>query len=179
MNLFIYALLVFLYVISIALVMIALIYLIFNILTPFFFRGIFYVPSRQDKIKKMIELADIKPGELACDLGCGDGRLVIALAQAGAEAHGYEINPLLVILARFNIKKAGYSGKAFIHWKNFWKEDFLKFNVITIYGMNFIMKKLEKELKGNFRSGARVISNAFPFPNWPPSQKADRVYLYK
>ncbi len=179
MHYFINSLILFLSITSIALVAAALIYLIFNILTPFFFRGIFYVPSRQDKIKKMIELADIKPGELACDLGCGDGRLVIALAQAGAVAHGYEINPFLVILAKLKIRKAGYSSKAFIHWKNFWKEDFSKFDVIAIYGMNFIMKKLEKELKGNFRSGARVVSNAFPFPNWPPFQKTDRVYLYK
>lgn len=179
MNISIYTLLIFIYVVSIALVIIALAYLVFNILVPFFFRGIFYVPSKREKIKKMIELANIKQGELACDLGSGDGRLVIALAQAGAEAHGYEINPLLVILAKFRIRKAGHSGKAFIHWKNFWQVDFSKFDVITIYGMSFVMKRLEKKLKHELKPNARVVSNAFPFPNWPPSQKAGRVYLYK
>ncbi len=179
MNFFIYTLLIFLYVIAIALVMTALAYLIFNILLSFFFRGIFFVPSKKEKIKKMMEFSNIKPGELACDLGSGDGRLVMALAQAGAIVHGYEINPLLVILAKLKIRKTGYSGRAFIHWKNFWKEDFSKFDVVAIYGMNFVMKRLEKKLRQGLRPNARVVSNAFPFPNWPPSQKADGVYLYK
>lgn len=166
-------------IVAIALVMAALVYLIFNVLTVFFFRGIFYVPSETNRIKKMIELANIKPGELACDLGSGDGRLVMALARAGAVAHGYEVNPLLIVLAKLKIRKAGYSGQAFIHWKNFWKEDLSKFDIITIYGMDFVMKRLEEDLKDKMRPGARVVSNGFPFPNWPPAQKSDRVYLYK
>jgi cyclopropane fatty-acyl-phospholipid synthase-like methyltransferase len=179
MNIPINTLFLLLSVIFIVLVLTAIIYLIFNIITPFFFQGIFYVPSQRERIKKMLEFADIKPGELACDLGSGDGRLVIALAQAGAEAHGYEINPLLVILARIRIRRAGYSGRAIVHWKNFWNENFSRFDVITIYGMTFVMKKLEKKLKQELKPGARVISNAFTFPAWPPAQKDNGVYLYK
>ena len=89
-------------------------------LWPFIF-GAPFEPTSDRKLKIMMKLAKVKKGEKAVDHGSGDGKIVIALAKAGAEAHGYEINPLLVLFSRYKIKKAGLKGKAFIHWKNFWK----------------------------------------------------------
>jgi precorrin-6B methylase 2 len=155
------------------------VFIILNLLLFISFRGAVYVPTSREKIKRMIEFANIKPGERAVDLGAGDGRLVIALAKAGAEAHGYEINPFLVFLAKRNIRKAGLSGKAFTHWKSFWREDFSKFDVITVYGESYIMRKLEEKLKKELKKSSRVISNCFTFPMWSPSKKADGVYLYE
>src|SRR3990167_6554218 len=77
----------------------------FEAFLPFIFWGAIYVPTGRTKIKKIIELANIKPGDRAVDLGSGDGRLVIALAKSGGESHGYEINPWLVRLARKNIRQ--------------------------------------------------------------------------
>ena len=126
----------------------------------------------------MIFLADIKPGEKTADIGSGSGELVIAMANAGAKAHGYEINPFLVWLSRRNIKKAGLQGKAFVHWKNFWQIDFFEFDVVTVYGISYIMKTLELKLKKELKKDAKVVSNYFTFPNWPPAKKEDNIYLY-
>ena len=146
---------------------------------PILFKGAIYLPTQKRTVKKMIELASIKPGEVAVDLGSGDGRLVIALARAGAEAHGYEINPLLVLLAKWNIRKAGMKGKAFVYFKNLWKEDFSRFDIVTIFGIGYAMKSLEQKLKKELKTGARVVSNAFPFPNWQHEKKEDTAFLYR
>lgn len=151
---------------------------VFKFILSFLFWGAIYVPTKPETVKKMIGLANIKSGEKAIDLGSGDGRLVVALAEAGAEAHGYEINPFLVQLAKKNIRKAGLEGKAFIHWKSFWSEDFSKFNVVTVYGMGHMMKRLELKLKKELRLNSRIISNTFTFPDWLFSKKDKKVNLY-
>jgi len=142
------------------------------------FNGAPFVPSNSKTVKKMVNLASIKPGDKAADLGSGSGKIVIALARAGAEAHGYEINPILIWWARKNIRQAGLEGKAFIHTKNFWNEDFSSFKVITLYGVSHIMKKLETKLVKELPIGARVVSNSFQFPNWRYSTKDLNVFLY-
>ena len=142
-------------------------------------KGAPFVPSRNKTVQKMVSLAGINAGDRAADLGSGNGKIVIAIARAGAEAHGYEINPLLVWWSRVSIRKAGLTGKAFIHTKNFWKEDLSGFNVITLYGIDYIMSGLEKKLKEELPSGARIVSNSFKFPNWPEILKEEGVYLYK
>lgn len=141
-------------------------------------RGAVYVPADRKIVRKMIELAEVKSGDRAVDLGSGDGRIVVALARAGAEAHGYEINPILVWIARRNIQKAGLGKKAFVHWKSFWGKNLGSFDVIIIYGVSYIMKKLENKIKKESLPGTRVVSYVFPFPNWKFSQKEKAIYLY-
>jgi Xaa-Pro aminopeptidase len=63
-------------------------------------RGAPFVLTGSRTVKTMTALANIQPGEKAADLGSGDGRILIAIARAGAEAHGYEINPFLVLWSR-------------------------------------------------------------------------------
>lgn len=150
----------------------------FEFLLPLIFRGGIYVPTKIEKIKKMVDFLEIKTGEKAVDLGSGDGRMVIALAKAGAESYGYEINPFLVALARKNIKKAGLEEKAFVFQKNFWKEDLSRFDIIAVYGILHIMKRLEVKLKKELKENARVASNAFPFPTWKHAKEREGIYLY-
>ena len=142
------------------------------------FRGAPFAPTNPDIVKKMIKLANIKQGDKALDIGSGDGRLVIALARAGAEAHGFEINPLLIWWSRWKIKKAGLINQAFIHKKSFWNEDFSQYNIITLFGMTHIMKKLSSKLQKELPFGSRVVCNTFALPNWPNVQKLDKIYLY-
>jgi len=149
------------------------------LLPLFFFWGAIYLPTKKDTVKKMIELAEIKPGEKAVDLGAGDGRLVIALAKSGAEAHGYEINPFLVLFAKLNIHRAGLKDKAFIHFKNFWEVNLSDFDIVAVFGISHIMEKLEAKLKKELKVGTRIISNSFSFPGWSASKKDGGVYLYK
>jgi len=153
--------------------------IVFAFIPVIFFWGAVYLPTKKEAMEEMIALANIKPGEKAVDLGAGDGRVVVCLAKAGLEAHGYEINPVLVLLAKINIRKAGLRGKAFIHFKNFWQEDLSRFDVVAVFGIGHIMDKLEKKLDKELRKGARVVSNSFSFPNWKPSKKEKGVFLYE
>ncbi len=142
-------------------------------------RGAPYVPSQEKTVQKMVSFANIKPGERAIDLGSGDGRIIIALAKAGAEAHGYEINPALVWLARKKIKKEGLEKNAFIHLKDFWSVDFSDFDVVTVFGITHIMGFLKRKCKKELGTNGRVISNSFTFSKWPYSKKEGEVYLYE
>ncbi|MDH5770984.1 MAG: methyltransferase domain-containing protein [Candidatus Bathyarchaeota archaeon] len=156
-----------------------LLFLLGFFIVPLIVWGAPFDTSDRETVKKMVALANIQPCKKAADLGSGDGRVVIALAKAGAEAHGYEINPLLVWWARRNIRKAGLTDKASIHWKSFWRENFVSFDAITVFGVNYIMKDLEKKLRKELKTNARVVSNTWPFPTWSHSRKEGNVYLYE
>ena len=147
-------------------------------LLPFFW-GAPFEPTSKEKLQKILKLANIKQGEKAVDLGSGDGRIVIRMAQNGAEAHGYEVNPFLVFYSRNKIKKAGLKGKAFIHWKSFWRVDFSKFDVIVLFQFKTIMKTLEKKLEKEMKKKARVVSYYWKFPNWKYSKTIENIYLYE
>ncbi|TSC79995.1 MAG: hypothetical protein G01um101429_307 [Parcubacteria group bacterium Gr01-1014_29] len=142
-------------------------------------RGAPFVPSNKKKIKNMLALLGVLQGIRAVDLGSGDGRLVVALARAGAQAHGYERNPILVFLARSRIWFAGLAEKAFIHHGSFWGADLSSFDVVVVYGISGIMRELEEKLERELQPGARIVSNTFPFPSWQPKREAEKVYLYE
>ena len=158
--------------------------IVFYLLLFFLFplgRGAIYDPSTPLDTKLIAEMARVKQGEKAADLGSGDGRVVIELAKCGAEAHGYEINPFLVFISRQNIRKEGLAGKAFIHWKSFWSADLSPYSLITVYQVDFIMKRLETKLKSELAPGSRIVSHHWLFPTLPEEMVNDdiRVYLIK
>ena len=86
----------------------------FGYIYSYFFWGAINVPTTDEKVEQIIKILDLKGKNKAVDLGSGDGRLIIALAKSGVEAHGYEINPLLVSLARKNIQKINLESRAYI-----------------------------------------------------------------
>jgi hypothetical protein len=93
-----------------------------------------FVQSRQDVVDRMISMAyenGALRGSKAVDIGSGDGRIVIALAKAGFEAHGYEINLPLVVYSWCRIWRHGLSGTAFVHWESMFNVDFSVFAVVT------------------------------------------------
>jgi cyclopropane fatty-acyl-phospholipid synthase-like methyltransferase len=126
----------------------------------------------------MLALASVRPGERAVDLGSGDGRVVIALARTGLEAHGYEINPFLALWSLMMIRIAGVSDKAHIHWKSYWDADLSQFNVVIVFGMFHIMDELREKLEKELHPGSRVVANFFEFPVWRATAQDGRTYLY-
>ena len=112
-------------------------------------------------------------------LGSGNGKIVIEFAKHGAEAHGFEINPILAWISKLRIKSLGLQNKAFIHRKNFWKQDFSNFDIITSFQISYVMPGLEEKLKKELKSGSKVISNTWRFPNWKPKKKIGAVYMYE
>jgi ribosomal protein L11 methylase PrmA len=157
----------------------AILAVIMFILLRSIWNGAIYFPTTPENVAAILAVLKVKPGEKVADLGSGDGRIVIALTKAGAEAHGYETNPILVYTSRKAIKKAGLEGKAFIHYQSFWRADLSKFDAIVVYGFPNFFEKLAAKIKKEMRPGSRIASNLFEFPGWGATEKTEeRVYLY-
>ncbi|MEN7982440.1 MAG: methyltransferase domain-containing protein [Nanoarchaeota archaeon] len=145
-------------------------------IVPLFF-GAPYEGTGKKKIEDIIELANVKKEDKIVDLGSGDGRIVIAFGKLGIEAHGFEINPLLVLVSKYKIKKMKLNN-VFIHWKSFWKENLEKYDVIILFQYKTLMKKIEDKLKKELKF-SRIISYHWKFPNFTISKKIGDIYLYK
>src|SRR5690242_15266319 len=75
-------------------------------------KDVVWVPSPQELVDKMLDMAKVTPNDYVIDLGSGDGRTVITAAKRGARALGIEYNPDMVALSKRNAAKAGVGGKA-------------------------------------------------------------------
>jgi cyclopropane fatty-acyl-phospholipid synthase-like methyltransferase len=160
------------------LIVCAAFYLVFYVFFPLG-RGAIYDPSTQEETLIMAELAAVAVGEKAADLGSGDGRVVIALARRGAETHGFEVNPVLVMVSRRNIRRAGLEGKAFIHWRSFWRADLSGFDVITVFQVSFVMGRLETKVQRELAPGARIVSHYWRFPTLTVEAARGDIYRYR
>ena len=156
----------------------AALYLFFFVFFPIG-RGAIYDPSSRGEAEAMARLAEVRPGERAADLGSGDGRVVVALARQGAVAHGYEINPILVLVSRRNIRREGLGGRAFIHWGNFWRKRLSGYTLITVFQVGFVMGRLEAKLNRELPPGSRIVSHYWRFPGLRPEQTQGNIYRYR
>ncbi len=170
---------VYLLLIFLLIILISMIIFIVTSLWTTIIGGVPYLSTNHQRVKEIIALAQVKPNQKVADLGSGDGRLIIAMAEKGAEAHGYELNLFYVLLSKYHIRRKGLSKRAFIHWQNFFKTDVSPFDTITIFGIPYIMKKLEKKLKKEAKAKTQIITTTYSFPTWTPKNKKDHVYLYQ
>jgi SAM-dependent methyltransferase len=141
-------------------------------------RGAIYFPTTPRGTKNMMKLAEVGPGQSVVDLGSGDGRIVIACAELGARAVGYEINPILARRSRDRVKKVGLEKLASIYWESFWRVDLSEFDTIIVYGIPYIMADLQKKFARELKPGTKILSNAFPFPGWKPIASEGKIHLY-
>ena len=141
-------------------------------------QGAIFVPTPHSEVEDIISLSGIKKGEKVADLGSGDGRIVLAFAKKGAQADGFEINPVLVKLSRSKIKAEDVEGNARIHFGSFWRANLKQYDVVVVFGISYIMARLERKLRVELKPGARVIANIFPFPKWKYLKKIGGLYLY-
>ena len=142
-------------------------------------RGAIFVPTHMGTVQAMVAAANIKPMVRVADIGSGDGRIVIAFAQAGALATGFEINPLLAVYSRFRIKKLGLASRAHIILGDFWRHDLREFEVVIVFGIHYIMDKLESKLLSESKPGTLVISNGFPFKNLREVGHEGSLFMYR
>jgi SAM-dependent methyltransferase len=129
-----------------------------------------FVPSPPNVVDKMLEMAKIRPGETVYDLGCGDGRVLVAAAQKyKAKAVGVEISSPRVQQANLNIKRAGVEGLASVVHADLMDVDLSPANVVVLYLLrdsnDLVRPKLEKSL----RPGTRVISHDYEIRGWKPT----------
>lgn len=133
-----------------------------------------FVPSPQEVVDKMVELAGVKKGDVVYDMGSGDGRIVIAAAKKGARAVGFEIDGDLVKESRENIRKAGVQNLAEIRQQDILTVDFSPASVITMYLLPDVNLQLKPNLLSQLKPGSRVVSHSFDMGDWK-ADKVDRV----
>lgn len=136
-----------------------------------------FVPSRQIRVKKMMELANLQPNDRALDLGSGDGRVVLAASDYCAQSDGVELNPYLYWLSRSKQKTKRKNNVAFTRG-SLWNFNLSPYSVLFLYFIPHRMNKLAKKIKREMRPGSRIISHAFSFPDWLPVKKDGNIYLY-
>ncbi len=138
--------------------------LIFALPTTFFGAPFFPTPSAD--VKRMLKLANLKPGEVLYDLGSGDGRFIIeAVKNYKVNATGIEINPILVYFSRWRIKKLGLQDKAKIYWGNFFKKDLSRASVIITYLLQPTNNRLERKFISELKPRTKIVSKSFTFKN--------------
>lgn len=143
------------------------------------FSGAPFVPTDARNVEIMIRAAGVRAGDKVVDLGSGDGRIVIAAAKAGARAEGWEISPYLWLLSRWNIRRAGVADRAVVHLGSYWGHRFPDANVVTLFLIDSKMERMKTKLTEELPRGARVVSYAFRFPQWPIANAAGNgVTLY-
>ena len=139
-----------------------------------------FVPTPQEVVDKMIELAGVKKGDLVYDLGSGDGRIVVTAAKKGAKAVGFEIDGDLVKQSRDNIRKAGVQEQAEIRQQDILTVDLSAASVVTMYLLPDVNLQLRPNLLSQLKPGSRVVSHAFDMGDWKPdrTERVDGRTLY-
>ncbi len=141
-----------------------------------------FVATPNDVVSKMLELADVGPGDYVIDLGSGDGRIVIAAAQRGAYGHGVDIDPERLKEARENAQKANVADRVMFLKENIFKTDFSRANVITMYLLSSVNMRLRPKLLDRLEPGTKLVSHDFDMGDWEPDQHErvgnDDVYYW-
>ncbi len=126
-----------------------------------------YVPTTEPAVEAMLKLAGVKKTDIVYDLGCGDGRIVIAAAKTyGAHAVGVDINPVRIAEAKENAKKAGVENLVRFEENDLFDADIHEATVVTLFLLPNINLKLKPKLLADLKPGTRIVSNTFDMGDW-------------
>ncbi len=130
-----------------------------------------YVPTTPEAVQAMLKLAWAGKGDVVYDLGCGDGRIVIAAARDfGARGVGIDIDPKRIAEARENARKAGVEDRVRFVEGDLFEADIHEATVVTLFLLNSVNDKLRPKLVRDLKPGTRIISNTFPMRGWKPEK---------
>ncbi len=134
-------------------------------------RDVPFVPTPNEVVEKMLDAANVGPGDYVIDLGSGDGRIVIAAAKRGAFAHGVDIDPQRIREAKANAKEAGVEDNVVFVEGNIFETDFSPASVVTMYLLNSVNLKLRPRILETLQPGTRVVSHSFNMNEWKPDDQ--------
>lgn len=138
---------------------------------------IHWVPTPDPVVDGMLKLARVGKGDVVYDLGCGDGKIVIAAARLGARGVGIDIDPQRVQDANLNVRKAGLQKQVEIRLGDIFDPavNFSDATVVTLYLLSSINQKLKPRLLKDLAPGTRVVSHAFQMgDDWKP-ERTDQI----
>ena len=142
---------------------------------------VIFVPTQDAVANAMLKLANVTKNDVVYDLGCGDGKLIIAAGKLGARAVGIDIDPERVKEATANVKAAGLSDRVrVIHGDIFDTKttNISEATVVTLYLLQSLNEKLRPRLQAELKPGTRVVSNTFSMGEAWPAEKTEQVSGY-
>lgn len=156
--------------------------ILFWAVIPIWRGGALWVPTYPKVVKKMLELAKVKKGDLVIDLGSGDGRIPIEAARVyGARGLGIEINFFLVWWSRIRARFRGVKGVSF-KWQDLWHADVSEADIITLYLFGRTTPQVGEMLLSKTKPNVTVVSHLWKMgPGWEmvDSDAKDGVWVYK
>jgi precorrin-6B methylase 2 len=140
-----------------------------------------WLPTPKNKVRDMLEFAEVNEEDTLYDLGSGDGRIIVMAAKEfGARSIGIEIDPLRLLLSHLSIRRHKLRERAQVMRANFFKVQLEKATVVTLYQGHKINKKIRDKLADELKAGTRVVSYRFVIDGWEPLKTNDEesIYLY-
>jgi len=143
-----------------------------------------YEPSSPEVVREMLRLANVTKADVVYDLGCGDGRIVIAAAKEfGARGVGIDIDPELVEKATVNAREAGVLGQVTLKNEDLFEAEIGEATVVTLYLWPWVNLKLRPKLLEELKPGTRVVSHSHTMGDWEPEKEISvdghRIYLWR
>ena len=130
-----------------------------------------YVPTPHHVVAEMLRLAAVTPTDVVYDLGCGDGRVLIAAARLyKARGVGVDIDPQRIEESRFNAHQAGVVERVQFLQQDLFETDIREATVVTLYLLPQLNRQLRPKLFSDLQPGTRIVSHDFDMGDWQPDQ---------
>lgn len=130
-----------------------------------------FVPTPEEVVDRMLRLAKVTKDDVVYDLGCGDGRIVIAAAQRyGARGVGVDIDPVRIAESNANARRAGVTDRVTFKLEDALQTDLSDATVVTLYLLSASNLKLRPRLTAQLKPGARIVAHAFAMGDWRPDK---------
>lgn len=153
-------------------------FILFGVLLAFFagvlLRGAPYLPTLKAQGNTALDLLNLRPGQTLLELGSGDGAVLKLAAERGIHVVGIELNPLLVIISRFRLRK--YGDLVEVRWGDFWSTQWPNADGVFVFLLDKYMVRLDEHMQ---QHGGKLASIAFTIPNKEPAAKHNGVVLYR
>lgn len=138
-------------------------------------------------LEDIVHQADLVPGQVVVDAGCGDGRTLVALcASEGVRGRGYELNgPVWLAGAMRVLFRRGVAGRVRVYWRDFFRCELEDVDVVYCYLMPASMVRVAEKCAEEMRAGSVLLSYLWEVPGWIPErtvqlgQRADPLFVYR
>lgn len=136
-----------------------------------------WVPAFNQDLDELFDLAKLKRGSKFVDLGCGDGKILLAAARRGAIVTGYEINPIMWAIAWLRLRQ--YRSHANVYFGSYWSHNLTSYDVIWLYLIDHHMPRMAQKIHSQASAKAHIISYIFEFPNIRPFKRTRNSFIYR
>jgi SAM-dependent methyltransferase len=134
-----------------------------------------FEPTPMDVVQQMLRLAEVRPGDVVYDLGCGDGRIVIAAARAGARGVCVDIDPQRIAEARENARAAGVLDRMEFRNQDLRRTNLADASVVMLFLSPEMNRELRSRLLCGLKPGTRVVSHWHAMPDWRPTRTVQAI----